>query len=538
MLRSTSGIRRACVVGSTIALIGLTSGLGVLGATAAYADDVVPSDTAGTTQTGPATASDPSTGDQQAVTPTDAGTSADGTGTPGADTGGTAPTGTDATGGAAAGTPATGGTPTGSAQPPASTTGAPAAHTPAAATPAATPLAVTFVGEPRVGQSLRAVGQGFVGQQYFVWSVGGEVRDEQSDHYLVTAADAGKVVAVIVSDDSGALKSASTAAVAEDPTFTEGTDVLHPVHVTSVAGTTPEHTFQATGSPAPTYAFADLTDDDTDTIANADPTGTSELFNAQWTAPDGLDIDKATGALSGTPTQAGDYLFRVEATNGGVPAVSYLELTIKPDVPVGILVGAVDKPSFWDAFDDDVDSTFWSIDTDGTSEEIHIRNGEVVEDIPGGLPHVEQGGSLAIIGSEVDQYQNDTHPVGLDGNAPLPRVSSSVASDVITANHDEDTVVIRFPHASTHQITVEQGVSTTTFAVTVNPVVVTPPATVPGSTPGTGTVVAVTPTASRGSGRLAYTGLDDSSLVVWALGLLAAGAGVTTLRIARRRAQR
>jgi hypothetical protein len=70
--------------------------------------------------------------------------------------------------------------------------------------------------------------------------------------------------------------------------------------------------------------------------------------------------------------------------------------------------------------------------------------------------------------------------------------------------------------------------ATTTVLVQVSPVVTTPPTTV------------VTPTAARPalhhtSRALAYTGSDDSGALGWALGLLAAGAVITALRINRRR---
>lgn len=86
MRRSTSTVRRACAVGTTVALIGLTTGLGVMTATAATAAESNPAVSA------------PATAAADGTTPGD--TATDGTGTPatGSEADGSTPPAGDTTG--------------------------------------------------------------------------------------------------------------------------------------------------------------------------------------------------------------------------------------------------------------------------------------------------------------------------------------------------------------------------------------------------------------------------------------------------------
>ncbi len=104
-------------------------------------------------------------------------------------------------------------------------------------------------------------------------------------------------------------------------------------------------------------------------------------------------------------------------------------------------------------------------------------------------------------------------------------MTSDVATDQIAFDEDEYATKVTFPHASTHRLTVAQDDVSVSF-----PVTVVPTAATVGTTP-------TVPTAT--TGQLAFTGADETAPIAWALGLIAAGAGLAGARtIGRRRTQR
>ncbi|PZF60256.1 hypothetical protein DEI92_07785 [Curtobacterium sp. MCBD17_034] len=491
MHRSTSGTRRACAVGTTIALVGLTTGLGVFGVQAASADTLTRFDA-----TSVSAAAD--------MSPTSAPT-ADTT-TPAAPVSTSAPTAPSPTS-------------TASASPKATTPDTPVTSTrvptPAAATQTVTLSSTTA----KVGQTLTADPNGFTGTPLYAWTREG-VTVGNGASYIVKTADIGATLTVTVTDNTGASAFATTSAVTEDPQFPDTTSAAHPLELSVTAGESLSHTFAATGAPAPTYALAWADPDEGDP---SDPTDDPSVQ-----LPDGVTFDAATGVLSGIPTDADDspYDFAVTATSGGATATEYVELTVEPGAPFGVEVYTTDKKDF-----DSSTGTSWIIGTDGSVETVTVSGSDfdqTVTETDGGRPTVHQGGTLVVEGDLVDRYGNATYDA--DGNAPMPTVTSDYATDKITSDPeygDFGLVDVTFPHASTHHLTVSADAFSTAFAVDVVPAATT-----------VATTTSTTPTATTATGELAFTGSETTRALPWALGLLMAGLGVTGLRIGRRRTQR
>jgi hypothetical protein len=511
--RSTSGTRRACAVGTTIALVGLTTGLGVFGVSAASAAEL-PSTSATST----------------AVAATDA--------TPAASTAPSAPAATDtpttATD-AATGAPTTAATDTPTADPSTPAASAapavPAATTPPAGPAAAAPTVTLSSTEAKVGQTLVAKPTGFTGALTYAWTNSKPADKSQGGNsYLVTADDAGYTLTVTVTDTLGQTATATTESVTEDPAFAgPATSEDSPLALTATVGTAFSHTFTATGVPAPTYALAWF---DPEYADPSDPTDTPESQ-----LPDGMTFDASTGVLSVTDvskfTSADVFDFAVTATSGDATATQYAELTVQAGPAVGVEVFTADKKTL-DTLDGDGtgSATAWIIEADGAISTVHVTSDadgdSSVDVVDGGQPTVHQGGTLAVEGGLVDRFDNQV--TDADGNVALPTVTSNYASDVIKTETDDEfgdtgLVDVTFPHASTHTLSVAIDAFVTSFPVTVVP-------------NGTAVAPVVTTVPTTTTGELAFTGSDTTGALPWALGLLAAGLGLTGLRIGRRRAQR
>lgn len=489
MHRSTSGVRRACAVGTTIALIGLTTGLGVFGATSAYAVDTADTSATSTSTTG---------GDTAAPT-------AEPTVTDSAEP--TAPTTAPATDPAAApSAPATTGT-----------TGTPAKAPKAAVSALAVASEAQIVGEAKVGVTLRADAPEVTGPYAYAWSTdGGVTVASTSSVYVLKAADLGKRVTVVITGANDDTATATTAEVTEDVAFATPTTADTPRTIEITAGDTLDETFTvATGSDPVSYAIG-YTDPD-----SSDPTDPDDQPDSYL--PYDSQFDASTATLSGQVTSAGVYDFTVVASNGTSTATEYVEVVVDPAKAIGVMASATDRSS-QDAFDGVNPTTAWIIEPDGSILTIAFPAGlsgdATVTD--GGQPTVKQGGSLWVNGSPVDQYGNDTTQYDDEGNAPQPTVTSDHATDQIAFDEDEFAAKVTFPTASTHRLTVTADALSVAFPVTVVPTVAT--------------VAATTPTTPKG--QLAFTGSDTTGALPWGLAMLAAGAGLIGFRTLRRRTQR
>lgn len=551
MRHSASTVRRACAVGTTAALVALTTGLGLVTATAAHAEPAT-DPTASTATSAPAATDAPAPTADEATGPT--------TDTPAPSTAETAP---------AAETEAT---PEPTA--PAVDEALPADPTPTVPTPTPTDAptaqqavapAVTITGDTEVGAVLTAVPTGFDedGAFRYVWTeVGSTTVLATSGSYTIDAAQAGEQLTVQVtgtlSDGSTATVSATSTAVTQDPVFvdaagepvTAGTEQGDDLPLQATAGEPFSYTFRAQGSPAPTYALAWYSgDDDGDVVMTKSqaaaldaggsggpgwtigfgfqPDETDEEFGPEIQLPDGITFDAATGKLSGTATTASWYEFAVTATSGTESVTQYVELTVDPAAAFGVQVFSLDAESI-----DAPKKTMWIIGTDGTVLTVKLTVDEDgsfggLDVVDGGRPTVAQGGTLVVSGNLVDRFGNPVDFADEDGNPVwTPIVTSDVASDVIapyTEFDAESAVGVTFPHASTHTLTVGgEGLQSTSFPVDVRPTAPTvPTVAVAGATPTTG--------------QLAYTGSDAVGALPWAAGLVLVGAGLLGARVVRRR---
>ncbi|MGN8050555.1 hypothetical protein ACTJKO_12785 [Curtobacterium sp. 22159] len=513
MHRSTSTTRRACALGTTFALIGLTTGLGVFTSTAAYAADETP--TAAVAQ------ADPTPTDQPTDTPTDQPT--DASSTPAA----TEPPATDPTTptDADSSAPAPTGDPTAPADSAPNATQSRATASPTAADVPAPSYKVTIVGKPTVGTTLRADVTGITGQYGYDWTVDGATLSTEPSFTLTKDQIGKKVTLTVTGSTPEQTAEATTDVVTEDVVSADETTADTPLALTVTAGQALSRSFAVkAGSGDVTYSvgFADP-----DYVADpTDPTDTPDL-------PDDVTLDPTTGLLSGKPTLAGTYDFTVIATNGTSTTTEYVEVVVDPAAAVGVMAYATDTASseFFDSLDDegnphlDHPISSWIIEPDGTI--ITLKQPADFNQDPtfteGGNPTVKQGGSLWISGSAVDEFGNDTVQQDDDGNLPQPTVTSDIASDQISFDEDEFATRVTFPHASTHHLTVAQDGLAVAFPVTVIPTATT--------------VVATTPVGTKG--ELAYTGTDATDALPWALGFVAAGAGLLgAAAVRRRRAQR
>jgi len=530
--RSTSTVRRACAVGTTAALIGLTTGLGLMTATAATAAEPAPAPTQdvvpapGAADDGSTPPSDTETGaDAGAGTGTgsDADTGADtGTGSD-ADTGADTGTGSDADTGADTGTGADQGSGTESPVLPGADTTPPPAGEQGPTTPEVAPApggTVAIDGAAKVGVTLHARTTGFVGARSYAWTRDGDERTlSVDDNYTPTKDDIGHVITLSVSDELGAEPvSATTATITQDVRFpdSDAEGVAAPVTLTDDAGVAFDHSFAvAEGSGTITYS-----------IGYADPEGldADDDRAPEDFLPDGADFDPNTGRLTGTALIADVSEFTVIASNGTSTATLPVSITVRPDVAVGVLAFAQDY-TFDQLFDDEEQQlNEWVILPDGSTIGIH-QSEEAPEDysLDDGNPTVRQGQSLWVSGAPVDQYGNAAIDLSEDVELPRPAVTSDVSTDQVAWDDDEGAARVAFPHASTHRLTVATSGVSVAFDVTV--------------VPNAATVATVVPTGGRG--QLAYTGTDATSAVPWAIGLVAAGAGLIGAgAVRRRRAQR
>ncbi|MDM7888478.1 Ig domain-containing protein [Curtobacterium sp. RHCJP20] len=523
MHRSTSTTRRACALGTTVALIGLTTGLGVFTSTAAFADT-----TAAVSSTDPSQSTAAPT-DTTTAAPTDTATSAPASESSDA---GTTPT-ADPSSPADAETPSATETPAPSSSDPATTdaasTDAASTHAASTPSPAATAPAptgsstaaavaaptVTIVGTPTVGSTLGYVSTGFTDPIDAVWSVDDEWVG-RSDTFVVPKELVGKTITLTLLGSTQEQFAKDTVVVAQALTLT------------TTAGQAFSRSFAV---PAPggavrySVGYADP--------SSADPTDPED--DPAFRLPYDLELDATTGVLSGTPIVAGEYEFTIVATDGTSTTTQYVEITVDPAAAVGVLAYATDTSSaeYYDSIDENGDAHLthpvrtWIIHPDGsiTSFTQPTDDSQEPSIVEGGNPIVAQGGSLWISGELVDEFGNSTTQYDADGNRPEPTVTSDVASDQIAFDEDEYATKVTFPHASTHRLTVAQDGLSVSF-----PVTVVPTAATVGTTP-------TVPTATKG--QLAFTGADETAPIAWALGLIAAGAGLAGSRtIGRRRAQR
>jgi hypothetical protein len=522
--RSTSTVRRACAVGTTVALVGLTTGLGIMTATAANAETLDTPQPISAVET-----PTPVVGDE--------------TPTPTAPPVETAPETPAPVEEAPAPTPE-------ASEPAAPEATAPETTTPAATEapkPTATPkpdvttkaadATVTIEGTAKVGTRLVAVVTGFddeAGYKYSWTDQDGNVLAKAAS-YVVDPTDVRKTITVAVTGtlpgatETSTVTSEATAAVTQTPVFlgedgqptTAGATQDSPLELSTTAGDAFSHTFRAQGFPEPKYSVSWFYDEDADY---------AEEFPEDETAPEDelpwdLEFDASTGELSGTATLAMGYEFAITATSGTESVTQYVSMTVEAAAPLGVEVYTTDRAGLFD--DGDEDRTTWIIEPDGTVYTL----GED-DFLVGGRPTIKQGGTLIIQGGLVDRFGN---PMGGfdDPTTETPTVTSDIASDVIAPDPelgDFGLVNVTFPHASIHNLTVAAGEFSTSFAVEVQPTAV---AAVADPTPVAPAAAPVAP-ANTG-GQLAYTGSDTTDALPWALGLLVAGAGLIGARFARRR---
>ncbi|WIJ46578.1 hypothetical protein [Curtobacterium citreum] len=513
MHRSTSSTRRACALGTTVALIGLTTGLGVFTSTAAFAVDeptsaVAPADPSSTGTTGSATTATTGTDSTGAdttatdttgsTTPTDAATAPSSTGTS-----------TDA-----APAPTSGDT---TAPAPTSTSPAPSATTkaaPSAAAPTAT-SSVTIVGEPKVGVTLFYKTTG-IDDPRATWTVEGGTPVVASS-FDVTADMIGKTITLTVTGSApGQSATETTAAVSEDVAFATETSYDAPRTIEITAGDTLDEVFAVSkGSGTVQYS-----------IGYADPDSVDPTIDSPESfLPYDTTFDAATATLSGRVTSASVFDFTIVATNGTSTATEYVEVVVDPAKAVGVLASTVDR-SYDEQFDGHPFNA-WIIRPDGSVTTLAFSADPDMDPavIDGGRPTVQQGGSLWVSGYAVDEFGNDATQYDDEDNADQVTVTSDHATDQIALDEDGYSTKVTFPHASTHVLTVTTQSVSVSFPVTV----------VPTAAPA-GTVSSVTPAvATAPKGQLAFTGTDATSALPWALGFVAAGAGLLGAGVLRRR---
>ena len=223
-------------------------------------------------------------------------------------------------------------------------------------------------------------------------------------------------------------------------------------------------------------------------------TSTNAADTAVWDDRD--DSNKVTFSGAGSRT--------VTVSEAGVSTSVRVVVSDAPEV-AGFAIGVLPA---------DGSDQSWGVVGDTITHYAADGTAERVDAVP-----VRQGDRVQLRALALDAAGD---PVGEHSDLSI---TSDVASDRIEYDPEQAATWITFEHASRHVVTVSyQGVSQTIpFEVspTVAPAVTTP------------TVGSTTPTAS---GRLAYTGADESAPLGWALGLLTAGAGLLVHRIRRRRA--
>ncbi len=542
MRRSTSSVRRACALGTTAALVVLTTGLGIVTATAAHAD---------TAPTAPATdapaTSDPTTAPGEPAS-TDGATPPADTAPAGSGTDTSTPPASGATDGDAA-------QPTGSTKP-SGTTSKPAG-TDQEVAPAAAEKTVTITGDAKVGSTLTAQRENFEPGTLFGYqwldAAGAPIDGATDATWTVGSAFAGtkvsvEVTATVAGGGTETVTSKQSPVITQDPVFVDasGTPIEGGTEADddtlylddAIAGEDYSYTFRAQGYPAPTYQLEWFYGNEEDSMANIefgraqsgigfgegefdpDVNGDGKVTPADQ-LPKGMSFDAATGEVSGVPTEAAFVDFAVSATSGKVTTTQYVGINVDPGAAYGLAAVALDegltmdKPGNYYVIrpDGSVSGVSFTPDGDGFSDE------KLLDHVS-----VKQGGSLLVLGTPVDRFGND---ISVDSESDLPRatVTSNVASDVIAPYTEDGADVlgvssVTFPHASTHTLTVSaQELQPVSFDVEVIPTVA--PA------------AAVTPTGT--GAQLAYTGTDATGALPWAIGLVLAGAGIIGARTLRRR---
>lgn len=525
MHRSTSTVRRACAVGTTVALVGLTTGLGIMTATAANAETL---DTTQPIVAAETLAPTPAEG-SETPTPTE----------PPVETAPETPAPAEE---APAPTPE-------ATEPAAPETTAPAATE--APKPTETPkpdvtakaadATVTIEGTAKVGTRLVAVVTGFddeAGYKYSWTDQDGNVLSKAAS-YVVDPTDVRKTITVAVTGtlpgatETSTVESEATAAVTQTPAFLgedgqptkAGATQDSPLELSTAAGDAFSHTFRAQGFPEPKYSLTWFDEDDAE---YAEEFPEDEMSPADQ-LPDGLTFDASTGELSGVTTDAWEYTFAVTATSGTESVTQYASLNVEAGAPLGVQVYTIDRAQLtadkqrtWIIAPD---GSVYTVDAESTDDSFSV---ELTE---GGRPTVKQGGTLVVQGGLVDRFGNDV--LADEDEVVLPTVTSDIASDVIAPDPelgDFGVVGVTFPHASVHNLSVAFGSFSTSFAVEVQPTVTGIVAPVPAPPAAAAPVAPV-----NTGGQLAYTGSDTTDALPWALGLLVAGAGLIGARFARRR---
>jgi hypothetical protein len=523
--RSTSGARRACAVGTTIALIGLTTGLGLVTATAASADEISDPTTSVSAPADPTAPTAPTTPADGTPAPDDAQPTAPASTEP------AAPESTEPA--APASTEPAAAAPTAPATPRPTKPTAPSSSAPTAdaSEPAAARIAAEIVGDAKVGSVLRVDIAEITGPYAYAWSVGDGPTVSTTPSFPVTNAEIGSTITVVVTGADDVTAEATTAAVTEDVTFGgDTTSSDEPLVIDTTAGTTFAQSFAVTaGSGDVTYSVGYS---DPEWSDPTDPDDQPESY-----LPDGVELDPATGLLSGTPTVASAFDFTVVASNGTSTATQYVEVVVSPDAAIGVLASALDT-SPQDLFQDGRPATAWIILPDGSISTVHFPGDDAVEPTfeDGGQPTVPQGQSLWISGSAIDRFGNLTEEWEDGETFPSPTITSDHATDVIALDEDTFSTKVTFPHASVHRLTVAQDDVSVSFPVTVVPTLAVPTAAVP-VVPAAAPLAPVT-AAHAVDRRLAYTGTDTTDALPWALAMLLAGAGLVGFRTLRRRSQR
>ncbi|GAA3334887.1 hypothetical protein GCM10017712_26720 [Curtobacterium citreum] len=350
-----------------------------------------------------------------------------------------------------------------------------------------------------------------------VWTVEGGTPVTASS-FDVTADMIGKTITLTVTGSApGQTATETTAAVSDDVAFATETSYESPRTIEITAGDTLDEVFAVSkGSGTVQYS-----------IGYADPDSVDpETDTPEGYLPFDTTFDATTATLSGRVTYASVFDFTVVATNGTSTATEYVEVIVDPAKAVGV-VAQTTNTSPADLFDGEHPFTGWIIEPDG-----HITTFAFPGDpdqeptiTDGGQPTVAQGQSLWISGSPVDEFGNDTTQYDDEGNADQVTVTSDHATDQIVFDEDSFSTKVTFPHASTHVLTVAAQSVSVSFPVTV----------VPTAAPA-GTVSSVTPAvATAPKGKLAFTGTDATSALPWALGFVAAGAGLLGAGVLRRR---
>lgn len=530
MRRSTSTVRRACAVGTTIALVGLTTGLGIMTATSASALDGAPaadqqSQTVGT-DAGTTDPSAPAT--TEPATPPTTEPAAPQTTEP------AAPQTTEPAA-PATGEPAAPGTTEPAApettEPAAPETTAPAAPTAGVTSDQPTPSlraaaqTVTIDGDLTVGSELSAKATGFTSgsKRSYTWTDQSGATLSEDPTYTIAPELAGQQITVTVVGDVAGEQATATSDTAVAPVFVDESgqplsDEDSDPTIEAVAGEPFSYTFRAQSTPAPVLSITWFDDED----------------GSETTAPKGVSFDPQTGVLSGTLTESELYYqFDVTATtttpSGVVTSDEFGDIDVQAAAPVGIEVTSIDK----DGLAAGTTTAAWIIHPNGDVYTLDLASDD--EPVKGGQVTVEQGGTLLVGGTKVDRFGNQIRPdFNEETGEPIyftPTVTSDVATDVVAADPDLGDigfVSVMFPHASTHTLTVSGGsLPTTRFAVDVRPTIV----------PAVATPVrpAAAPVQHTGSGRLAYTGTDATDALPWALGFVLVGAGLIGARAMRRR---